>query len=262
MNQELSELAVECALKGGRLALEMRASGCVDTASDSKSSLTDLVTEADREVEKLIHKIVSDQRPDDSFFGEEAGAKTGTSDLRWVVDPIDGTVSYYYQFPGWVVSVAVESIQTGLLAGAVYDPTSEELYEAYVGGGARLNGQAIAEPKRVEPTDISQALVATGFGYQADRRKQQAEMLVKLLPEIRDIRRAGAAAMDLCHVAAGRVDAYFERGLKPWDYSAGIVIAQESGCIVELLEQNDTESFLLAARSQVIFDQLKHRLLS
>ena len=134
---------------------------------------------------------------------------------------------------------------------------NDELYDASKGGQARLNGQPIQALTRVAPETIGQALVATGFGYRAERRRSQAEVMVEVLPEIRDIRRGGAAAMDLCHLATGRVDAYFEKGLNPWDYAAGLLIARESGCTVEILEEEDgTDAFLLGARSEAIFEQL------
>lgn len=257
--RELRDLAADCARRGGGLALELRASGLGET--QSKSSATDLVTRADREVEGLIKAILGKERPGDTVFGEEAGTIAGDSGLRWVIDPIDGTVNYYYRYAGWVVSVAVESSR-GALAGAIYDPVNDDLYEAWKSGRARRNGQPLDAPlTRAVPEVIGQALVATGFGYQAGRRRSQAEVLVRVLPEIRDIRRGGAAAMDLCHLAAGRIDAYFEKGLHPWDYAAGMLIARESGCVVEILEETDGEAFLIGARTRAIFDQLRDLLL-
>lgn len=255
--ETLRDLAVQCALQGGHLALEMRTAGVIDESeNDSKSSITDLVTQADREVEILIKSMICDQRPEDSILGEEGGTIEGTSGLRWVIDPVDGTVNYYYQYPGWVVSVAVESEQNEIIAGAIYDPINDAIYDATCDEKARYNKDVIKSPARENPKTIEQALVATGFGYQAERRKSQAQALVTILPEIRDIRRGGAAAMDLCHLATGRVDAYFERGLKPWDYAAGLLIARQSGCRVEILEEKNGEAFLLAARSEKIYTQL------
>lgn len=255
--ETLRELATRCAREGGRMAIEMRAEGLVDKSqTESKSSITDLVTLADREVERLIKSIIREQRPEDSVLGEEAGVSTGSSDFRWVIDPIDGTVNYYYQYPGWVVSVAVESLSQGLLVGAIYDPVNDHLYDATIDSVARQNQQSIQPPTREIPASLDQVLLATGFGYQSERRKQQAKLMVEVLPRIRDIRRGGAAAMDLCHLATGRVDAYFEQGLKPWDYAAGLLIARQCGCCVELLEQGNGEAVLLGARSELIYHQM------
>lgn len=253
--EQLRDLAEQAARKGGQKALDMRAAGIAET--ESKSSISDIVTRADREVEILIKSQISKQRPDDTILGEEGGTVTGSSGLRWVIDPIDGTVNYYYQYPGWVVSIAVES-EAGILAGVIYDPMNDDLYDATKGGGARLNGQPIVAPNRTMPQTLAETLVATGFGYRAERRKHQAEALVDILPKIRDIRRGGAAAADLCHLAIGRVDAYFELGLNPWDYAAGLLIARECGCTVEILNEADdgTDAFLVGARSEEIYRQL------
>lgn len=253
--ESLRELACLCARDGGRLALEMQAREIGEM--QSKSSITDIVTRADQAVEARITKLIQGERPGDTILGEETGTVEGTSGLRWVVDPIDGTVNFYYRYWGWVVSVAVEDIHQNQLAGAVFDPVHDELYDALKGGGIRLNGQAPGPLRRIPPESIDQALVATGFGYRAERRRWQAEILCHVLPKIRDIRRGGAAAMDLCHLAAGRVDAYFEKGLNPWDFSAGMIIAIESGCVVEVVEKSGEEYFLLGARTQAIFDQMQ-----
>lgn len=252
--ESLRDLACRCAREGGRLALEMQDGEIGET--ESKSSITDIVTKADQAVESHITALINGERPGDTVLGEETGTMEGTSGLRWVVDPIDGTVNFYYRYWGWVVSVAVEDARQNQLAGAVFDPVHDELYDALKGGGVRLNGHPPDPFRRTPPDSIDQALVATGFGYRAERRRWQAEILCHVLPRIRDIRRGGAAAMDLCHLAAGRIDAYFEKGLNPWDFSAGMIIAIESGCVVEVVEKTGEEYFLLGARNQSIFDQM------
>ncbi|MEA2403784.1 MAG: monophosphatase [Thermoleophilaceae bacterium] len=198
---------------------------------DVKSSATDLVSEADREAERAITELLRAERPDDGLLGEEGAGVEGTSGRRWVVDPLDGTTNYLYGNPAWCVSVAVED-SAGGLAGVVYDATRDEAFRAARGEGAFLNGR----PIRVNDSDrLATALVATGFGYEAEIRAGQAELLRRVLPAVRDIRRAGAAALDLAWVAAGRLDGYFERGVQPWDWAAGALVVREAGgAVVEL----------------------------
>jgi myo-inositol-1(or 4)-monophosphatase len=200
---------------------------------ETKSSATDMVTEMDRASEQLIVTTLLAARPDDGILGEEGSDREGTSGVRWVIDPLDGTTNYLYGHPGWAVSIAAEEVGGPVLAGAVLDAVHDELFTATLGGGARRDGRPI------QPTgeaDLARALVATGFGYAPERRLAQAEVLVKLLPRIRDIRRMGAAAVDLCSVACGRVDAFFERGLSWWDLAAGSLIAREAGAVVSSLD--------------------------
>jgi myo-inositol-1(or 4)-monophosphatase len=198
---------------------------------ERKSSRTDMVSDADRDAEAVIEEILLGERPDDGLVAEEGASSPAEDDRRWVVDPLDGTTNYLYGFPAWAVSIALEDADGGAV-GVVLDPLRGELFTAARGEGARLNG----EPIRVSGCDrLETALVATGFGYDPDRRARQAAVLTTLLPAVRDIRRAGAAALDLCMVAAGRLDGYYERGLQPWDWAAGSVIAREAGAeVVEL----------------------------
>ena len=229
---ELLTLATSIAVAGGVLAARRRAEG-VEVAA-SKSSLEDIVTLADRETESLIRSLISDARPNDGFLGEESGAEAGTSGLTWVVDPIDGTVNYLYGIRHYAVSVAVvEGVPDPLtwraLAGAVANPAIGEVFTAAEGGGAFLGTSRIFV---AAPVQFSQALIGTGFSYRADERVRQAQELVGLLAQVRDIRRQGSAALDLCDVAAGRLNAYFERGLNPWDLAAGALIAREAGARV------------------------------
>lgn len=246
-------LATDLAREAGALALAMRLG--VEELS-TKSSPTDTVTAADKAVEALLLAALSSARPDDGVLGEEGSALTGTSGVRWVLDPIDGTVNYLYGIPQWAVSIGVED-GTGGLVGVVYDPSKDELWQAVRGGGAVLNGTPI---RCSSATDLSQALIGTGFGYDARRREAQAQLLPDLLPNVRDIRRLGAGSLDLCSVAAGRLDAYFEQGLSPWDLSAGGLIAFESGAVVSGLRGQPAGWDLVVASAPGVFDML-HSLL-
>lgn len=193
---------------------------------ESKSSSTDMVSEADRSAEEALMALLQAERPDDGILGEEGADAGGTSGRRWVVDPLDGTTNYLYRYRAWCVSVALEDSAGNTLVGVVHDPLNDETFRADRGAGADMDGS----PLRVrEPGELGRALVATGFGYEPAIRAGQAEVLLRVLPRVRDIRRAGAAALDLCHVAAGRLDGYYERGIKPWDYAAGALIVEEAG---------------------------------
>ena len=222
---DLLGLATRLAHEAGSLALEMREGVAT---GPSKSSPTDVVTAADRAVEQLLTEGIRAARPEDGLLGEEGASRVGTSGLRWVVDPIDGTVNYLYGLPHWAVSVAVEHDRQAVV-GVVLDPAKGELFTAVRGRGSRLDGRPLA-CTRVQ--DLGQALVATGFGYDARRRAVQAQLLTHVLPRVRDVRRNGAGALDLCGVAAGRLDAYFEQGLSPWDLSAGGLVATEAGAVL------------------------------
>ena len=229
---DLLALARTTALEAGALAFRRRSEG-VNIAA-SKSSPEDVVTDADREVELLIRARLAEARPDDGFYGEESEATAGSSGLTWVVDPIDGTVNYLYGIPHYAVSIAVvegdptPSTWTAL-AGAVINPALGELYTATAGGGSFLNDRRLKVKTGVP---LSLALAGTGFGYEAKRRLWQAAVVQGLIGEVRDIRRMGAAALDLCSVAAGRLDVYYERGLHPWDHAAGALVASEAGAKV------------------------------
>ena len=227
----LASLASRLAHRVAAEILEMRGRG-VDVAA-TKSSAVDVVTAADHAAERLLTEALIAERPEDGILGEEGTGRESRSGITWVLDPIDGTVNYLYELPAYAVSVAAtisdpDAFADGrrAIAGAVCNPRTDELFEAYVGGGARLNGS----PIRVsENPDLSRALVATGFGYTVERRTEQARVVAELIPQVRDIRRIGSAAYDLCLLAAGRLDAYYERGLQPWDYAAGALIAREAG---------------------------------
>ncbi len=242
-------LATDLAREAGALALAMRLG--VEQL-DTKSSPTDVVTAADKAVEALLTSGISAARPADGILGEEGASSAGTSGVRWVVDPIDGTVNYLYGIPQWAVSIGVESAGETLV-GVVYDPSKDELWQAVRGAGATLNGV----PLRCSTvTSLAQTLVGTGFGYDARRRQVQSLLLPDLLPQVRDIRRLGAGSLDLCSVAAGRLDAYFEQGLSPWDLSAGGLIAAEAGAVVSGLRGRPAGYDLVVASAPGVFDQL------
>jgi len=211
-----------------------------------------MVSDADRDAETLIRDLLAGERPDDGLLGEEGSQADGTSGRRWVVDPLDGTTNYLYRFPAWVVSIALEDGHGGLV-GVVHDPLRRETFTAVRNEGAQLNGTTIAISGAEQ---LDTALIGTGFGYAAERRIEQAKVVSQLLPRVRDIRRAGAAALDLCMVACGRLDGYYERGLNAWDWSAGSLIASEAGASVLPLSG---EPFGLVVASPAIADDLAAR---
>lgn len=245
----LLAIAVELAREAGGLALAMQ-SGLGDP--DTKSSPTDVVTAADRAAEALIVDGLRRRRPHDGILGEEGAADEGSSGVRWVVDPIDGTVNYLYGLPQWGVSIGVE-VDGAAVAGVVFDPPKDELFTAVRGGGSAVNGRPL---RCTAAAELSQALVATGFAYDARRRAAQASVLPRLIPTVRDIRRVGAGALDLCAVAAGRVDAYFELGLSPWDLSAGGLIATEAGARLGGLQGAPAGGAMVIAAAPGVFDAL------
>jgi myo-inositol-1(or 4)-monophosphatase len=198
----------------------------------TKSTGTDMVTEMDRASERLIVDGISAARPDDGILAEEGASAAATSGVRWVVDPLDGTTNYLYGIPGFAVSIAVE-IDDRTEIGVVRDAVHGETFSAVRGRGARCNGEPIAVATR---SNLATALIATGFGYAPDRRRHQAEVLTRVLHRVRDIRRIGAAAVDLCSVACGRVDGYYEWGLGRWDLAAGLLIAEEAGAVTGPIE--------------------------
>jgi myo-inositol-1(or 4)-monophosphatase len=190
-----------------------------------KSSAVDFATQMDQQAEEMIVKLLLAQRPDDGIIGEEGAARQSKSGITWVIDPIDGTVNYLYGLPGWNVSIAAKD-KEGVVVGVVYAPTINALWSAVRSEGATYNGKKI---KCNNPVKLENALISTGFSYNLNSRIAQGEVVSKLLPQIRDLRRNGAAAVDLCYVAMGALDAYFEESLKEWDIAAGGLIATEAG---------------------------------
>ena len=210
---------------------------------DTKSSSTDPVSDADRAAERILVELITGERPDDGLLGEEGADRESRSGLRWVVDPLDGTVNYLYQLDNFAVSVAVED-PDGALVGVVHNPTNGRTYHAIRGVGAAVDGRRL----RVnDPVPMARALIATGFGYSAERRRDQGSVISALLPRIRDIRRIGSAALDLCAVAAGAVDGYFEEGVQAWDVAAGGLIAREAGAQYAVVTPTGAETGALAA---------------
>jgi myo-inositol-1(or 4)-monophosphatase len=217
-------IAEEAVRAAGAILLERFGS---ERALDTKSSPTDLVSEADLLAEQAIREVLAERAPDDAIMGEEGADTPGTSGRRWIVDPLDGTVNFIYGIPQWAVSVACEGV-----AGVVFDPCRGELFVA-ADGEATLND----EPLRASgPEHLGAALVGTGFGYEAEIRRAQAEIVARVLPQVRDIRRAGSAALDLAWTAAGRLDAFYEFGVKPWDIAAGTLLCSGAGLEVRELQ--------------------------
>jgi myo-inositol-1(or 4)-monophosphatase len=247
----LRDLAAELARRAGRLVLAARRGGIV--TADTKSSATDMVTEHDRASEHLIVEALRAARPDDAIVGEEGTADEGTSGIHWLIDPIDGTTNFLYGLPGYAVSIAAADA-TGTLAGAVYVPATDELFSAARGQGATLNGEAI---RCSTTTEVSQVLLATGFSYQPDLRRAHMRRLQHIIGEVRDIRRMGAAAPDLCYVAAGRVDAYFEEHLGPWDLAAGELVAREAGCLSGDLSGGPVRPAQVLVSNPAVFEPLR-----
>jgi myo-inositol-1(or 4)-monophosphatase len=251
-HDELLTLASELAVRAGRMVRDGRAARGVTTAA-TKTSTTDVVTEFDRASEALIVGAIRLARPDDALVGEEGTRTPGTSGIHWLIDPIDGTTNFLYGLPGYAVSIAActdDGTEVGCAeVGVVYIPSTDELFTAVRGRGAELDGQTI---RCSETVDLSLALVATGFNYRPERRGPQARRVAELMPRIRDVRRLGAAAADLCYVAAGRVDVYFEEFLGPWDLAAGALIATEAGCVSSALDGSPiTPSSALVANAHL-----------
>jgi myo-inositol-1(or 4)-monophosphatase len=228
----LLSLAVDVAREAAALVARGRATAAEQV--DVKSSPVDVVTAVDTASEELIVGRLLAARPDDGVLGEEGASRPGSSGVRWVVDPIDGTVNFLYGLPAYAVSIAAE-VDGQVRAGAVLNVATGELFTATSGGGAHLSTPSRAAPVRLggsRPESLEQTLVATGFGYRAEQRRAQGAVVADLLPRVRDIRRNGSAALDLCSAAAGRVDAYYELYLNPWDHAAGALVAAEAGLVV------------------------------
>jgi myo-inositol-1(or 4)-monophosphatase len=239
---DLERLCIGLAVTAGRFIRDERPDRL--GVADTKSTDTDVVTVMDRRSEELLHRLILEARPHDGILGEEGADVTGTSGLTWVIDPIDGTVNYLYDIPAYAVSVAVvvgDASGEGTwapVAGAIADPSLRLVHHARRGAGAWTRPESAGDgpPRRrlaVSQEDrLGRSLVATGFGYAAEVRARQAEILTRVLPQVRDIRRIGGAALDLVRVAEGSVDAYAESGLNAWDLAAGWLIVEEAGGVV------------------------------
>jgi myo-inositol-1(or 4)-monophosphatase len=242
---ELLDLAVAAAQDAAALLSEER-----PETVDTKSSRTDLVTDLDHAAEERIVGRLLDARPQDGVLGEEGGERTGTSGVRWIVDPLDGTTNFVYEYPAYSVAIAAEA-DGELVAGVVLDVVRNQCFTASADGGATLDGRPISVSGA---TDLDTALLATGFSYDRANRGRQGEVLATVLPAVRDLRRSGSAALDLCSVACGRVDGFWERGLAPWDRAAGGLIAAEAGATVGLLL--DQEPSTMVAASPALYGPL------
>lgn len=247
---DLRDLATEVAEEAGQLARRRRQEGVRLAAT--KSSMADIVTEADREVEALIRSRLLAARADDGFLGEETGAEVGRSGITWIVDPIDGTVNYAYGIPAYNVSIAAVRGEPDpetweALAGAVNAPAFGETFAAARGHGAWSNGVRLA----VTDTTPAGALLATGFGYDPATHDGDIATVARVMPMARDVRRMGAAALDLAFVAAGRLDGYFERGLRPWDFAAGALLVEEAGGAVSRVDIDSARPMLIAGGADV-----------
>lgn len=227
--KELLDLALATAREAARMLIEERPAGGPDVVQ-TKSSPTDVVTQMDKAAEHLIVERLRAARPRDGLLGEEGASGEGDSGVLWVIDPIDGTVNYLYDLPDWAVSIAAQ-VDGGSVAGAIVVPRRGEIYTAVKGGGAQLRtSDGVVRALSVNTgVPLNRALVATGFGYAPERRAHQAKVLTGVLTEIRDIRRSGSCCVDLCSLAAGRIDAYYERGVQAWDIAAGSLIVAEAG---------------------------------
>ncbi|MBB1243873.1 inositol monophosphatase [Streptomyces durbertensis] len=248
---ELLDVALEAARRAGALLHEERPEGLGVAAT--KTSPIDVVTEMDLASEKLITAYLAEFRPEDGLLGEEGANSEGSSGVRWVVDPIDGTVNYLYGRQDWAVSIAAETAGETVV-GVVAAPARGHVYHAVRGAGAWLGGERL----RCRPAPpLAESLIGTGFGYVRERREAQAEVVARLLPQVRDIRRSGSAALDLCDVAAGRLDGYYERGTHAWDYAAGELIAREAGALTGGRAGRPVGPDLAVAASPGVFDELQ-----
>ncbi|MEV4106377.1 inositol monophosphatase family protein [Nonomuraea sp. NPDC049695] len=248
-------LAEDIAREAGDMLLAKRPT--MSEEVETKSSPTDVVTALDTASEELIRERILAARPGDRILGEEGGEEPGESDVRWVVDPIDGTVNFLYGLPDWAVSIAVE-VNGRVVAGVVNVPTRGEVYTAALGEGAWLGGERLRCNTGVP---LAQALVATGFGYSVAKRTVQGQVVAAVLPRVRDIRRGGSCAIDLCSLAAGRVDAYYERGINPWDFGAAGLVATESGARLEGLHGKPVSPEFALCAAPGLFEEL-HDLLA
>lgn len=225
---------------------------------DTKTTLTDMVTATDRASERLIVDGIRAVRPHDAILGEEGTADQGTTGVRWIIDPLDGTTNFLYCLPAFAVSIGVE-IDGVTEVGVVVDAARDETFTAVRGGGAHASGRPI---RCRDATELATALVGTGFAYDAGRRARQGAALAEILPVVRDIRRLGAAAIDLCWVASGRLDAFYERGLAPWDLAAGALVAHEAGATVGDLDGGPPSGAFTLAAAPTIFEPLRSLLLT
>jgi myo-inositol-1(or 4)-monophosphatase len=251
---ELLPVAEAAARLAGALLRERFEQG-TGGAVHAKSTPTDLASEADLAAEAAIRELLAERRPDDALLAEEGGGDQHLERgrVRWVVDPLDGTINFLFGIPQWCVSVACDD-ERGTLAGVVYDPMRDELFAATLDGPATLDGEPVAARPEAP---LAEALIVTGFAYDADVRERQAALLARLVPRARDVRRMGSAALDLAWLAAGRYDAYFERTVQPWDVAAGSLLVQRAGLEVRDLAERDGLPYGIAAGRPALLDALE-----
>jgi myo-inositol-1(or 4)-monophosphatase len=249
--EALLELAVSAAHAAGELLLGRF--GGPPSGVDAKSSATDMVSDADRDAERLLLDAIARARPDDGLIAEESGHRPGTTGLVWVIDPLDGTTNYLYGIPAWSVSVACRDAEGGLVA-VVHDPSTAETFTAVRGAGTLRNGAPV---RTTDLGDLTRALVGTGFGYTPERRALQAVALAHMLPRVRDIRRAGSAALDLAWVACGRLDGFYEAGIRDWDRAAGLLLVTEAGGTTGILDPGLDGADCVVAGGRTLYDPLR-----
>lgn len=259
---QMTKLMRELAYMAGEILMEGRpdAARAASVQTSTKTSPTDIVTERDLASEKAIVAAIVAARPGDGILGEEGTNRDSSTGYTWIIDPLDGTINYLYGSPQWAVSIAVADAE-GTVAGIVYAPLAGYEYWAVRAQGAyRIDRDGEVRLPLVEDVDLAHALFATGFGYRSDRRAQQIGVMSAVLPQIRDIRRKGSAALDLCMAASGMVNGYFERGAHPWDYAAGALIAREAGCVVSGLRQNPESATMVVCAPPKLHEQIKELL--
>jgi myo-inositol-1(or 4)-monophosphatase len=247
----LLELALGAARDAGSLLLDRF--GGPASGVESKSSTTDMVSDADRAAERLLLERIAAARPEDGLVGEEGGRLAGSSGLTWVIDPLDGTTNYLFGYPVWSVSIACEDEHGGVVA-VVHDPCRGETFTAERGRGTMLNGQTV---RTRAPRDLDRALVGTGFAYAPAERVFQAQVLTSVLSQVRDIRRGGSAALDLAWVACGRLDGFYEWGIKHWDRAAGMLLVSEAGGGVSVFEPGPGLEPCVVAATAALHDPLR-----
>jgi myo-inositol-1(or 4)-monophosphatase len=248
VSDDLLAVAVEAARAAAAVLVERYEAAAGPQGLETKSTPTDLVSAADHEAERAIRAVLQRRRPDDAILGEEGGDVAGTSGLRWVVDPLDGTVNYLFGVPQWCVSIACEG-----RAGAILDPIRGELFEVVAGGPATLDGTPMRGSTRAE---LATALVATGFAYDTGVRARQAEVARRVIPRVADIRRMGSAALDLAWTAGGRYDAFYERGVSAWDVAVGTMLCAAAGLEVRELAASDGLPGGVLAAPAALVDEL------
>ena len=257
MSRELLHLATEAAHRAGEILLQHFSRPA--TGVDTKSTPTDPVSDADRAAESFLMDFVASKRPDDGVLAEVGGSESSASGLRWVIDPLDGTVNFLYRIPWWCVSIGIEDID-GAIVGVIHNPTREETFAAFRGRGATLNGSTIEVSQK---EGLAEALIGTGFAYDSEARTVQAGLVSRVLPIARDVRRSGSAALDLASLACGRLDGFYEAPMEPWDKAAGVLIAREAGAtITELPAPKDGLSPGIIGANEALHRELRELLLA